>query len=123
MGSYAALNDIIKRDLQSARVHSILERVGVDREHGWVGITAFQFSNERSLCWNATCTDNYADTNIYSSAVSLRYAAREATERNYRKYEALGANFRFEPVAVETAGVVGTESPQQRLYLRSVDVS
>ena len=56
---------------------------------------------------DVTCTDTYADTNIYSSAVSVGHAEREADERKRRKYRVLGARFRFEPVAVETAGVCG----------------
>ena len=106
---HAALNDISKRGLQSVGVPSILEPEGVNRGDGKRpdGMTVFPFSNGRSLCWDATCTDTYADTNIYSSAVSVGHAAREAEERKRRKYGALGARFRFEPVAVETAGVYG----------------
>ena len=75
---HGALNDIIKRGLQSERVPSILEPVGVDRGDGNRpdGITVFPFSNRRSLCWDAICTDTYADTNIYSSAVLIGHAAR-----------------------------------------------
>ena len=67
----------------------------------------FPFSNGRSLCWNATFTDTYADTNIYSSAVSVRHAAPEAEKQKRRKYGALGTRFRFAPVLVETRGVYG----------------
>ena len=85
--------------LQSAGVPSILEPVRVDKGDGKRpdGITVFPFSNGRSLCWDATCTDIYANTNIYSSAVSVGHAAREAEERKRWKYGALGARFRFEP--------------------------
>ena len=83
--------------LQSAGVSSVLEAVGVDRGDGKRpdGITAFLFSNEINLCWNATCTDTYTDTNIYSSAVSVGHTAREAEERKHRKYGALWARFMF----------------------------
>ena len=104
---HAAVNGIIKRSLRSAEVPSILEPVGVDRGDGKRpdGITVFPFSNGRSLSWNAACTDTYADTHIYSSAVSVGHAARVAEERKRWKYEALGTCYRFEPVAVETSGV------------------
>ena len=64
---------IIKRGLQSAGVLSIMEPVRVDRGGGKRpdGIILFLFSNERSLCWDATCTDINADINIHSSAVSV----------------------------------------------------
>ena len=77
-----ALNDI-KRGLQSAGVLSILEPVGVDKGDGMRpdNRTVFPFFNRRSLCWDATCTDSYANTNIYSSAVSVEHEAREIEER------------------------------------------
>ena len=88
-------------------IPSILEPVGVDRRDCKRpnGIAVFPFSNRRSICRDATCTDTYADTNIYSSAVSVGHAAREAVQRKHRK--ALRARFKFQPVAVETAGLYG----------------
>ena len=85
-----------------------MEPMGVDRGGKRPdGITVFFFSNGRSLCWDATCTDTYTDTNIYSSAVLVGHAARKAEERKRRKYGALGTRFRFESVAIETEGVYG----------------
>ena len=86
-----------------------MEQVGVDGGDGKRpdGIIVFSFSNGKSLCEDAACTDAYADTNIYSSAVSVGHAARKAEERRRRKYGVLGVRFRFELVAVETAGVYG----------------
>jgi len=106
---HAALNDVIKRALQSAGIPSILEPLGVDRGDGKRpdGITVFPFSNGKCLCWDATCTDTYAETYLNGSAVSAGSAACGAEERKRRKYAALGARFRFEPVAVETAGTYG----------------
>ena len=61
---------------------------------------------------------HHADTNIYSSTVSVQHAVREAEVRERRKHGALRARFRFDPVTVETASVHG-----ERSYLKSVDVS
>lgn len=106
---HAALNDVVKRALQGAGIPSILEPVGIDRGDGKRpdGISVFPFTNGRCLCWDATCVDTYAVSHVNSSAVAPGNAAREAEERKRRKYAALGARYRFEPVAVETAGVYG----------------
>lgn len=108
-GIATALNDVIRRALQSAGIPSVLEPVGVDRGDGKRpdGISVFPFSNGKCLCWDATCSDTFADTHIYSSAVSAGSAAREAEVRKRRKYEALSTRYRFEPISVETTGVYG----------------
>jgi len=106
---HAALNNVIKRALESAGIPSVLEPLGVDRGDGKRpdGITVFPFSRGRSLCWDATCVDTYAETNVNSSAVAPGNAALKAEEAKRRKYAVLGTRFRFEPIAVETAGVFG----------------
>ena len=99
---YAALNDIIKRSLQSAGVPSILELVGVDWRYGKRPediITVFSFSNGRCLTWNV------AYINIHSSVISAGHAALKSKERKCRNHEALGARFRFKLPAIETARV------------------
>jgi len=107
---HAALNDIIKRGLQKAGIPSILEPLGIDRGDGKRpdGITAFPFSRGKSLCWDATCVDTYAECNLNNSAVAPGSAARGAEDAKRRKYAALGARFIFEPIAVETTGVYGS---------------
>lgn len=106
---HAALNDVIRRGLQSAGIPSVLEPPGVDRGDGKRpdGITVFPFSNGKGLCWDATCIDTYAESVVVNSAMSAGFAARGAEERKRRKYATLGTRFRFEPVAVETTGVYG----------------
>ena len=51
--------------------------------------------------------DTFAETNLNSSAVAPGYAAQKAEESKRRKYSALEARFRLEPIAVETTGVYG----------------
>ena len=106
---HAALNDVIRRALQSAGLPTVLEPLGVDRGDGKRpdGITVFPFSNGRSLCWDATCVDTFAESWVINSAMSAGHAAGAAEVRKRRKYETLGRRFRFEPVAVETSGVFG----------------
>ena len=106
---HAALNDVMKRALVSAGVPSTLEPVGIDRGDGKRpdGITVFPFSNGRCLCWDATCVDTYAETHLISSAIAPGSAACGAEQRKRRKYVGLVTRYRFEPVALETAGVYG----------------
>ena len=109
---HAALNDVIKRALQTAGIPSVLEPLGVDRGDGKRpdGLTVFPFANGKCLCWDATCTDTFARTNLNNSAVSSGRAACDAEVLKRRKYAALGNRYRFEPVAVETSGVFGNTS-------------
>ena len=104
---HAVRNGIIKQGLQTAGVSSNLVTVGVDRgdDNRPDGTTVFPRSN------GVVCAGTPVQTPMpiltYSSAVSVGHAAQEAEERKRRKYGALGGRFRFEPVAVETAGVYG----------------
>ena len=106
---HAALNDIVKRSLQRAGLPSVLEPLGLDRGDGKRpdGITIFPFKNGKSLCWDSTCVDTYAETHLIGSAISAGSAATEAETRKRRKYGALLQQFLFEPIALETSGVYG----------------
>ena len=106
---HAALNDVVRRALKSAGIPSILEPVGIDRGDGKRpdGISVFPFSNGKCLCWDATCVDTFAETHVNSSAVTPGAATNAAEDGKRRKYAALTVRFRFEPVALETAGVFG----------------
>ena len=101
------INDVVKRSLRSACVPSILEPVGVGSGDGnrLDGIKVFPFSRGKSLCWDVTCVDTFAEISLNSSAVAPGYAARKAEESKRRKYSELEARFIFEPIAVETAGL------------------
>ena len=49
----------------------------------------------------------YTTTHLIDSALSSGSTAKEAEIRKRRKYAALGIRYRFEPIAVETAGSYG----------------
>jgi hypothetical protein len=86
-----------------------LEPVGVDRGDGKRpdGLTVFPFTNGKCLCWDATCVDTYAESHLIDSAISPGHAARKAEEGKRSKYAALATLYRFEPIALETAGTYG----------------
>ena len=65
-----------------------------------------------SLCWDSTCTDTFAPTNLSQSALAPAYAANRAENRKRELYKNLLDRHRFEPIAVETTGVLGKSSSQ-----------
>ena len=109
---HSALNDVIKRTLDSAGLHSILEPIGLDRGDGKRpdGVTVFPFSNGKPVAWDATCCDSFAASSIVSSATSPGSVARAAEDRKAAKYANLCDRFIFRPVAVETSRVIGPQS-------------
>ena len=103
------LNDLIKRSLDSAGIPSLLEPVGLDRGDGKRpdGITVFPFHAGKSLVWDATCCDTFASGSLVGSATDPGSAAHQAEQRKLVKYASLADRYIFEPVAVETSGVLG----------------
>ena len=87
---HAVLNDTIKRSLTecgSLLYYGISGSWQERREEtGWY--YCIPILQQESLCWDATCTDTYTDTNIYRSAVSIGHEARKAEEPKRRKYRA-----------------------------------
>ena len=109
---HAALNDIICRALKAAGVPSILKPVGLDRGDGKRPdcITIFPFSQGKSLCWDATCVNTYAESYVNNAAIEAGHAAARAESTKRAKYSILVGRFRFEPVAIETSVVYGPSS-------------
>ena len=106
---HAALNDVVKRALQRAGLPSVLEPPGLDRGDGSRpdGITVFPFSRGRSLVWDCTCVDTFAETHLAKAATEAGSIANGAEDRKRSKYSGLSATYRFEPIAIETSGVYG----------------
>ena len=109
---HSALNDVIKRALQKSGLDCVLEPVGTDRGDGKRpdGVTIFPFEKGKSLCWDCTCVDTFAETCLMDSATRAGYAADEAERRKKQKYTNLAVRYQFEPIAIETAGTYGKTS-------------
>ena len=116
---HSAMNDVVRRALQRAGLPSVLEPPGLDRGDGSRpdGITVFPFSRGRSLVWDCTCMDTFAESHLVRSAIEAGTAAIEAEDRKRRKYAGLAGAYRFEPIAVETTGVYGVST---NLVLRAI---
>ena len=112
LARHANLNDVVKRALAAANMPSWLEPVGLDRSDGRRpdGLTVFPFSSGRSLCWDATCVDTFAPSHLTECAGRAGAAAEEAEREKRAKYSEIGLRHRFEPLAVETTGVLGPTS-------------
>ena len=103
------MNDIIKRALVVAGLPSILEPAGLDRGDGRRpdGMTVFPFRNGKALVWDATCADTYSATHVNHCALQAGYAANTAEQNKNTKYQTLSDRYIFQPISVETTGVLG----------------
>ena len=101
---HAAVNDIIRRALDSARIPSHLEPLGLYRSDGKRpdGATVLPWKCGRVLVWDATCTDTLAP--------SHRALAADTEQRKQVKYAHLDHTHHFVPIAVETLGAMGAEA-------------
>ena len=102
----------MKLSLNAAGVPSWLEPVGLNPSNQTRpdGITVYPFSGGKSLCWDATCRDTFAKYAINDTTLSAGAAANKAEDQKQDFYRRLETRYRFEPLAVETTGVIGRSS-------------
>ena len=107
---HAALNDVVKRTLNTAGIPSVLEPPGLDRGDGRRpdGMSVFPYKNGKALVWDATCSDTFATTNVNHCAMTAAHAANAAELSKVQKYRTLEDRYIFQPVAVEKTGVLGS---------------
>ena len=107
---HSLINNIIKRSLVTAGLHSILEPVGLDRGEGRRpdGVTSFTFKHGKALAWDSTCTDSFSTNYLYSTILNPGSASSAAEDLKRRRYSQLVAVFEFMPEAVETSGIIGS---------------
>ena len=74
----------------------------------------FPYSRGKCLCWDATCVDSLSATAVIESAIESGSAAQLAEQRKRERYRDLSERYIFEPLAVETMGVIG---PSSRKFL------
>ena len=103
-----ALNNIIKRSLDTANLHSILEPADLNRGDGRrpVGVTSFPFEGVKTFAWDATCTDSISTSNLCSIILNAGSASSSAGDLKRQRYSQLVADFEFFPMAIETSGII-----------------
>jgi len=71
------------------------------------GLTLNPWYRGRSLVWDATVVDTFAESHYIVSAAIPGSVATDAETDKCRKYNYLLDNYYFQPVAIETTGVYG----------------
>ena len=106
---HAALNDIIKRSLESAKVPCHLEPTGLYRSDGKRpdGASVVPWRGGKVLVWDATCAGTLAPSHISLAVRESGAVAADAELQKKQKYLLLDSTHHFVPVAVETLGPIG----------------
>ena len=107
----------------------MLEQSGLDRGDGKRpdGIAVYPYSHGGCLIWDATCVNTFASSNLIRATLAAGSVADAADVSNIDKYAELGRRFIFQPVAVDTSGVMGKSTIQffkdlgRRLAVRFTD--
>ena len=109
---HSHLNDIVRRSLLAAGIQSWMEPLHLDRGDGKRpdGLTVAPFSAGKSLCWDVTCSDTFCKSVLNDSASTVGVAANRAEEKKRKLYASIAQNHRFEPLSVETSGVMGAST-------------
>ena len=106
---HAAVNDIMKRSLDSAKIPSHLEPSGLYRSDGRRpdGASIVPWKEGRVLVWDATCPDTLAPSYLSIATAEAGAVAREAEHRKQVKYSHFEDSHYFVPIAIETLGAMG----------------
>ena len=120
---HSAINSIFKRSLTRIGLPSLFETVGLTRDRRPDGLTLNPWHRDRSLVWDATVVDTFAESHYTVSAAVPGSAATDAETDECRKYNDLLDKYCFQPVAIETTGVYGTAPFLSCLAKKLVDIS
>ena len=108
---HSQVNDIVKRALSLAEFPSRLEPSGLSRKDGKRpdGMTLHPYKEGKSLVWDFTCSDTFANTHINDTSKVAGAAAEKAEKLKLSKYKEISADYHMVPIAVETLGSWGHE--------------
>ena len=106
---HAAISELIKRSLASAKIPSHLEPTGISQSDGKRpdGATIVPWRSGRVMVWDATCPDTFAPSHISLATSEAGAVADEAERKKKLKYSSLLATHHFIPIA---SGVFGSEA-------------
>jgi len=86
---------------------SVLESIGLTKDRRPDVLTLNPWYRSRSLAWDATVVDTFAESHYIVSAAIPGSVATYAETDTCRKYNDLLDNYYFQPVAIKTTGVYG----------------
>ena len=111
---HAALNDIVKRTLESVKIPCHLEPSGLFRSDGKRpdGASIVPWKGRKVLIWDATCPDTLAPSHLSLAVREAGAVADDAEFRKMQKYSVVSSHY-FVPLAVESLGVFGKELGQR----------
>lgn len=111
---HSAINELIKRALNSAQIPAKLEPQGMMRDSAMRpdGKTMIPWKNGQFMCWDVTCVCTMADSYIGNSHRNVGYAVDQAETKKRHTYRHLGDNVVFFPVGFETFGVWGESAKE-----------
>ena len=109
---HSAVNDVVKRSLETAKIPAHLEPTDIYRSDGkrLDGASVVLWRGRRVLVWDVTCPDTLAP---YCTACSMGEAGAVAAKmerRKKEKYAHLDPSHFFVPITIETLGAMGPEA-------------
>ena len=106
---HAAVNDIVKRSLDSARIPSHLELSGLYRSdvRRPDGASIVPWKERKVLVWNATCPDTLAPSYLTIASAEAGAVARKAEHQKQMKYFHLEVSHYFVPIIIEILDAMG----------------
>ena len=107
-----ALNDSVAPSFAAAEVPVTKEPAGLSRTD-WKrpdGLTLVPWQSGKTLCWDVTVICSLADSYVNGAAREAGTAAEVAATRQEEKYADLDSRYLFEPIAVETLGVLNSSA-------------
>ena len=108
---HASLNSLVKSGLDSAKIPSHLEPVGLFRLDGRRpdGATMVPWKCGKVMVWDVTCADSLANSHRELASRETGAVAACAEQRKRAKYTHLEATHFFIPIAFEIFGAIGEE--------------
>ena len=98
--------DIIWRAVRRAQIPAAKEPAGLLRRDGKRpdGATLIPWARDKSMAWNVTVPDTFAESHLSSTSVEQGAAAKQAADNKTTKYQELETTHIFFPFTIKTAG-------------------
>ena len=102
----------MQRALCSAGFQAVREPVELNRDDGKRpdGMTRLPWCQGKSLIWDVTVVDTFAESHIGTTSITACSAADKAEDLKRTKYAALCDRYDFAAIGIETLGSLGSEA-------------